>query len=158
MPGYPYFISEWSDKVNAYTPTAFDKPWDENMAFTFEQWLLFTADNSFQNINNHFKPIGFFCAPCELDFHYISYTETLGDAMLDGFDKGMKNDTDRQFLADLKDHRQEYSALRPYKSHQNAKEAFLDISSRNKSLVLEIYEKYKWDFKLFGYVTDGYIS
>ena len=37
-----------------------------------------------------------------------------------------------------------------------AQKAFKKIAERNASLILEVYNKFQWDFLLFGYSIENY--
>ena len=127
------------------------------MIVGFEQFLMWMVDTPFHKINNHFKSIAFFCAPCEVDFQYISDQAVLRDSMFETFEEILKDEKDIQILNKFKSDMDSYKALKPYKTSMSAKRVFNDISQRNRTLVELAYEKYRWDFKLFGYSTEGYM-
>ena len=71
--------------------------------------------------------------------------------------KTLKTDDDRKFFDNLVAHQDEYNALKPYKGSSSAKPAFQKIYKLRPNLIKNIYQKFRWDFILFGYSTDGYL-
>ena len=118
---------------------------------------MYIVDTPFKDINNHFKSQSFFCAPCEIDFQFISDTAVLQKSMFEGFEMILKDEADIEVLNKFKNNRSSYEALKPYKNTKSAKPIFNEISGRNRTLVELAYDKFRWDFKLFGYTTDGYM-
>lgn len=118
---------------------------------------MWMVDTPFKAINNHFKSQSFFCAPCEIDFQFISDQAVLQKSMFESFEMILKDKKDIEVLNKFKNNRASYRALKPYKKTKSAKPIFNDISDRNRTLVELVYEKFRWDFKLFGYTTEGYM-
>ena len=117
---------------------------------------MWMVDTPFAKINNHFKSQAFFCAPCEIDFQYISDQAVLRDSLFETLEQILE-DNDLEILKKFKKDMDNYKALKPYKTSMSAKRVFNEISERNRTLVELAYEKYRWDFKLFGYTTEGYM-
>ena len=92
-----------------------------------------------------------------MEFDYISDQEVLQDSMFESFEAALKDPEDLEIMHDFKTRRNEYKSLRPYKSHGSAKQVFLELSKRNETLVQLVDEKFRWDFLLFGYTTEGYM-
>ena len=174
----PYFRNYY-DKVSKYNATRDHKQdYKPGQApiIGFEQWLLYMADNSWLPINDHFKPIGFFCSPCEVDFDYVLENENLGETLVEAFNYTTSQENltwhpeiginDKTFFKEVLKQAElgKLAALNPYKLNKRlhhpftAKQIFRDISSRNKTLIDVIYKKYEWDFKLFGYDANEYYA
>lgn len=62
----------------------------------FEQWLMYMADNTWEPINDHFKPIGYFCSPCEVNYDYVMSQEDLGDTLLEAFNYAIARQKDSE--------------------------------------------------------------
>ena len=134
---------------------------DSNMFCTFETFLNYIAASPFLELNTHFRPIAHFCAPCEIHFDAISETETLAKDLIDIFTDDQfhyKNDDgDYNIINEISKKRDQLLALKPYGKVSTAKKAFRNVNSRDSVLVRKIYEKYHWDFDLFGYRIDEYL-
>ena len=127
------------------------------MVISFENFLHFIANSDYTQLNVHFKPVSFFCSPCEINYDFISDEATLTDDILEFFKTGIElKSSEKIFVNELADNRSNMPVLMPYKTHKNAENEFYKIAERNKTLVQMVYEKYKWDFIIFNYDTVNY--
>ena len=135
---------------------------DTQMITRFSTFLRYVKQVSpFKNINNHFKPISYFCSPCELQFDYISHIDTLSEDLLhifQDFGANYNNTDDQEILKIIEQNRNNLIALKPYTNGSgSAKKAFRKINSVDPKLIQDIYERFYWDFELFGYEIDEYL-
>ena len=134
-------------------------------AVPFISFLKYINNTNMNKINNHFKPISFFCSPCELNFNYISSMTTLNTDMLTVFDivaNSTGNVDEIKFLEKVEKLRDKnlLKNLKPYAKvggGNDVKGIFCEIDRVEPGLLKGIYDRYKWDFDLFGYSMDGYV-
>ena len=152
---------DWEDeKENSFNP-----------AVPFVSFLRYINNTEMSKINNHFKPISFFCSPCEVNFTYISDMTTINSDMFNVFEKVVnrasnedqnlnQNLPEIEFFEKIKDlgNKNLLKNLRPYSERSAVKDIYRKIDEREPGLVRGIYDRYKWDFVLMGYSVDGYMS
>ena len=136
-------------------------------AVPFISFLRYINNTEMSKINNHFKPISFFCSPCEVNFTYISDMTTLNSDMFSVFEKVINQTSNEdhqnlkeiEFIEKIKNLENEnlLKNMRPYSQRLAVNEIYKKIDEREPGLVRGIYDRYKWDFVLMGYSVDGYM-
>ena len=119
------------------------------------------------------------CTPCDFttDLKYIAKSETLESDLIPAFDsiiskpqqittlKTINEKKDQlpviggvaSFAGARADFEKKVSGNRKSKYKlTTAQKAFKKIAERNASLILEVYNKFQWDFLLFGYSIENY--
>ena len=148
----------------------------KKMVTTFIAFLHYIANTEFKYIDPHFLPTSMICQPCATDFSWISQQETLSEDIVHSFNKVFNDDTkycgkgkeqggcflnkrDRILSSHMLRNRQNLEVL-SWKSQKSDKIKFLyaKIYEENSTLISKLFEKFKWDFNLFGYDLSGYIN
>jgi len=153
LKGVKQFVSRYLDEIETHQIRV---ETTSEMAVSFENFLHYIANSEYTNWNVHFKPVSFFCTPCEINYDFITDGETLTTDVLQFLRQIKLENNEETFLNDLERQQNNFSVLKPYKSHKNAQNEFLEISKRNETLIQLVYDKFKWDFAIFGYSTFGY--
>merc|ERR1719454_943300 len=150
----------------------FDKDLDK-LAASFLTFIKYAVGEDFSNIDYHFKPMAYNCAPCEIGFDYISRMDDMPGDMLQAFNETVSRPEDREVLDNICANRDSLPILKSYesqyqnqnqdsgknlyvKSTSSAQKYFKRLAKYDLSLLIKIYYKYQWDFILFGFTLDGY--
>ena len=152
---YARFFRKYAGLAKKYQ-TSEDKHTGDNYLVSFEAFLEWVSKVNEKVNNNHFKPMSYFCDPCEVDFTHVTQTETLTQDVISFF-KDVSYAPDIQILNFMDHPDKNYFALQKYPGSESAKTVFLDIATRKKPVIEKIYEYFYWDFELFGYTADGYL-
>ena len=90
----PYFDAYYEKASGYKTGRDYEQDYEENTApiIGFEQWLMFLVDNEWEVINDHFKPIAYFCSPCEINFDYVMDQEDLKGTLVEAFNYTVNNE------------------------------------------------------------------
>lgn len=130
---------------------------------SFHAFLRYILSTPFTKINQHFLPISHICTPCDVDWDYISTQPTINDDIFTVFQNfaAGNSSSDRDFINKVRSEKDsnDLISFKSYPKSKTAKMAFYNISQKKggKGLIQNLYNKFEWDFLLFGYELDGYL-
>ena len=144
----------------------------KNMLVSFEGFLHYLAATDIHFLDECFLPIAHHCSPCEFDFHFLARTEDLAKELIPAFETvSDKNASDLQMIDKIKGSTNTLPVFKSLneKYKQKQQDSFLGksskiqkiysaIANKNMTLLLKVYQKYQYDFILFGYTLDGYFD
>ena len=114
----------------------------------FLEWIAY-GGGLFDHYEAYWGPIFNICKPCELDYNFITKAETLKQDF-----KYLLRKVGSPAIGDIPD----IWGSSLFKETINEEGAYLekikelyDNKKISKKLISDIYEKFKWDFELFGY-------
>ena len=182
---YNYEAVSWSGDT---THPEFDKDLSSH-TINFWTFVKYIVNEDFIRLDEHFKPINNHCSPCDIEYDFVSKSDTLADDMIASLNNKhyFSNSSDpvklkdRLLMKNLLEHRDDYKSLKSYKEqykgfdeHGNKIEVkevkqkaktdysraelyFQQLTKVDPEIVLRLYEKFKWDFILFGFQIESYV-
>ena len=148
-PGYSFFYKALSRKINKQyrhlRHNVSERSQTDDGNATFEDFVNYLLSVDIMTTDLHFRSYLGSCKPCDADYDYVIKFETLANDM--EYLKQKLNISDY--------HRQAVFPNRNFKTNPNlVQDTFRQIPG---NLALQLYEKYKIDFDIFGYEKPEWI-
>ncbi len=119
----------------------------------FAEFVEYLIDTDVSQFNEHWYPVYLMCLPCRYNYSVVSSVETLASDSADILRHLSKiiTKTNKSSLPRLHAAKGET----PNKTQNKAEHYFSQIT---KQQVKKLYDKYFFDFELFGYDIEPYLS
>ena len=148
-PGYSFFYKALSRKINKQyrhlRHNVSERSQTDDGNATFEDFVNYLLSVDIMTTDLHFRSYLGTCKPCDADYDYVIKFETLANDM--EYLKQKLNISDY--------HRQAVFPNRDFKTNPNLViDTFRQIPG---NLALQLYEKYRIDFDIFGYEKPEWI-
>ena len=139
------------------------------MEVTFEQFMHYLANEDIFNYQEHFIPVSVHCSPCDFELSDISYlakSETLKDDLIPAFESLNLTEREKSTLVRIESLKERLPVIAGVASFgggrsesarkSSAQEVFRAVKVSSPEIFEKVYEKFKYDFLLFGYSREGY--